>query len=223
MQVRLKVMHGVNAGKEILVPGNKFFIGRGPECHLRPKSDAISRHHCALLITATQVAVRDFGSKNGTYVNDQRVQDIGLVRPGDVLRVGPLVFEINYQPQEVPAPQIPNVNEVASKTGGNKEDWDVTDWLNDDDDSQVKREIAEPETRQFRLDETDRVMLDSSETTTTNNSANETTAAEPAKEDTAEKKSKKAKPGKLPKVKSVNSADSRSAADEALRRYFNRG
>lgn len=222
MQVRLKVMHGVNAGKEILVPGSKFFIGRGPECHLRPKSDAISRHHCALLVTATQVAVRDFGSKNGTYVNDQRVQDIGLVRPGDILRVGPLVFEICYEPQPATAPKkAANVQEVAAKTeaAGNSEWDDITDWIDDADDSQVKRSVADPETRQFRIDETDRAMLDSAETGTTSGSANETTVSDPE----PSKKKKKAKPGKLPKIQASSTEDSRAAADEALRKYFNRG
>ena len=94
MQVKLKVTSGANAGKEVLIPVNKFFIGRDPQCHLRPKSDAISRHHCAILVTETQVAIRDFNSKNGVHVNGVRIQDICILKPGDVLRIGPLEFEV---------------------------------------------------------------------------------------------------------------------------------
>ncbi len=74
MQVKLIVTQGKNAGQEVPVPGPKFFIGRAEDCDLRPQSDLISRHHCALLVEDGYVAVRDFGSKNGTFVNDQRVK-----------------------------------------------------------------------------------------------------------------------------------------------------
>ena len=32
----------------------------------------ISRHHCAIVVDQSYVAIRDFGSKNGTYVNNER-------------------------------------------------------------------------------------------------------------------------------------------------------
>ena len=55
MEVSLKVVVGANAGKELKVPGPKFFIGRAEDCHLRPKSDLISRHHCVLLIDGLNI------------------------------------------------------------------------------------------------------------------------------------------------------------------------
>src|SRR5215813_12387999 len=94
MEVRLKVLVGPNAGKELPVAGPKFLIGRAEDCQLRPRSDLISRHHCVLLIEEGLVTVRDFGSKNGTLVNDARVRGECELKSGDKLVVGPLEFEV---------------------------------------------------------------------------------------------------------------------------------
>src|SRR6185295_4154930 len=95
MDLKLRVVEGKNAGQEISVPGSKFFIGRSEDCQLRPGSDLISRHHCVLLVEEGYVGVRDFGSKNGTYVNDERVVGERELKAGDRLSVGPLRFEVH--------------------------------------------------------------------------------------------------------------------------------
>lgn len=94
MEVKLRVLEGTNAGQEILLPVKKFFIGRAEECHLRPQSDLISRDHCAIVVEDAQVWINDFGSKNGTFVNGERVRREAPLKNGDRLRVGPLEFEI---------------------------------------------------------------------------------------------------------------------------------
>ncbi len=68
MQLKLKVIGGSHHGEEISVTGPKFFIGRDRDCQLQLKSDVISRHHCALIFDEGYVGVRDFNSKNGTFV-----------------------------------------------------------------------------------------------------------------------------------------------------------
>ena len=61
---------------------------------MRPKSEAISRLHCAIFVKEGNVFLRDFESKNGTFVNGQRVAKDILLKTGDQLQVGPLAFEI---------------------------------------------------------------------------------------------------------------------------------
>ena len=55
MSVKLKVLRGASAGKEVAVRGPRFFIGRSEECNLRANSDAISRQHCAIIIDGNDV------------------------------------------------------------------------------------------------------------------------------------------------------------------------
>src|SRR5437764_880289 len=94
MDLKLRVLEGKNTGQEIAITGKKYLIGRSEDCHLRPGSDLISRHHCALMIEDGYVGVRDFGSKNGTYVNKERVVGERELKAGDHLTVGPLQFEV---------------------------------------------------------------------------------------------------------------------------------
>jgi hypothetical protein len=50
-------------------------IGRGSACDIRPAGPQVSRHHCLLDVNPPRVRIRDLGSRNGTYVNGERLQD----------------------------------------------------------------------------------------------------------------------------------------------------
>jgi pSer/pThr/pTyr-binding forkhead associated (FHA) protein len=89
---------GPNQGRAIPIAGEKFIIGRDPECNLRPASQAISKQHCALLIRSGKVFVLDLSSTNGTVVNDVAVSGEQEVVNGDRLKIGPLDFKIDIVP-----------------------------------------------------------------------------------------------------------------------------
>jgi len=144
MDLKLKVLEGKNAGQEISVNGKKFFIGRAEDCHLRPGSDLISRHHCVLLVEDGYIGIRDFGSKNGTYVNDERVAGERELKPGDRLTVGPLRFEIHvaHNIGAKKRPPVGDIKEAAARTaqvaaaaqGG----MDVDSWISDEPPGETK-------------------------------------------------------------------------------------
>jgi len=144
MEVRLIVLHGKSAGKEVPVAGPKFFIGRAEDCHLRPQSDSVSRHHCAVLVEEGFVSVRDFGSKNGTFLNGERLTGERELKTGDQLKVGPLEFEVRLT---VPVggkkkPKVKSVQEAAARTAQSSDldDDDIGDWLVDDDEDAAHRD-----------------------------------------------------------------------------------
>ena len=92
MQLKLIVVGGSRSGDEVYVSVPKFIIGRDRDCHLRCNSDVVSRHHCALIVESNYVAVVDFSSKNGTYVDGERVAREQELHTGSLLAVGPLQF-----------------------------------------------------------------------------------------------------------------------------------
>jgi hypothetical protein len=94
LQAKLKVVGGRHHGKIIPLAMRKFLIGREQDCHLRPNSELVSRHHCALWVDDFSVRVRDLGSTNGTFVNNQRVRGECVLGAGDRIRVGKLDFEL---------------------------------------------------------------------------------------------------------------------------------
>jgi pSer/pThr/pTyr-binding forkhead associated (FHA) protein len=98
MKVSLVVATGAHEGRVIPLVGPQFLIGRDPQCHLRPASQAISKLHCAVLIRDGKVFVKDFGSTNGTMVNEVLVQDAEVaVQDGAVIRIGPLDFRLKVE------------------------------------------------------------------------------------------------------------------------------
>lgn len=94
MKVELKVVGGSRSGQTIPITIPQFMIGRAEDCHLKPRSELISRYHCAILSEDAYVAVRDLGSKNGVYVNGERIVGERELKNGDHIVIGPLEFEI---------------------------------------------------------------------------------------------------------------------------------
>lgn len=92
-------------------------IGRAKDCNPQlPNDNAhrfISRYHCLLDINPPDIRVRDFGSRNGTYVNSQmigkrrsdqtRSEGARMVFPecdlkeGDAIKLGNTVFQVNIE------------------------------------------------------------------------------------------------------------------------------
>jgi pSer/pThr/pTyr-binding forkhead associated (FHA) protein len=92
-------------------------LGRAGDCSPRLPDDehhrTVSRHHCLLDINPPDVRIRDFGSRNGTFVNDQKIgqreahqtpeQAAALSFPehdladGDEIRLGRTVFRVGVR------------------------------------------------------------------------------------------------------------------------------
>lgn len=94
LQAELKVISGKQEGAMIPLPLGKFLIGREEDCHLRPNSDLVSRHHCVFSTDEYSLRVRDLGSTNGTFVNGERLRGAVMLNSGDRVSVGKLEFEV---------------------------------------------------------------------------------------------------------------------------------
>jgi hypothetical protein len=94
LEVELKVLEGRQQGKAIPLNVRQFLIGREQDCHLRPNSELVSRHHCVFTVDDYAVRLRDLGSTNGTYVNGERLQGQVVLKAGDRVSVGKLSFEM---------------------------------------------------------------------------------------------------------------------------------
>ncbi len=83
MQAELKVVGGKQNNQVVQLPQGKFLIGREQDCHLRPNSELVSRHHCVFTTDEFGIRVRDLGSTNGTFVNGERVEGMSPLVSGD--------------------------------------------------------------------------------------------------------------------------------------------
>jgi pSer/pThr/pTyr-binding forkhead associated (FHA) protein len=120
---------GKQEGRVIPILIAPFLIGRGPECHLRPASPAISLRHCAVALDCDRASVCDLHSTNGTFVNGQRIQGEVELHHGDRLQVGPLAFSLRLEgntPVNRPTP-LPPIR--ASQGPAAVEDAVARAWL----------------------------------------------------------------------------------------------
>lgn len=222
MQVSLKVVGGKNDGRLIKINVPEFVIGRGETAHLRPQSDLVSRAHCSILVGDGKVILRDLESRNGTFLNEERLEGEKQIAIGDRVRVGRLQFEfqIDHAAAGSKKPKVEGVREAAARTAASAadefDDESITDWLSQEVDSGESSRTMGSETRQFMLDETERVLLEQL--------SEESKRAKEEKERVRKEEVKAAKkePGKLPERAKADSEDSRDAASQMLRKFFNR-
>ncbi len=84
-------------GKRYAVPTQGLRIGRqaGNEVHL--EDNGVSRQHARLIFHNGALWVQDMGSRNGVFVNDNRVQAHRQLAPGDSIKIGNAVFELQVE------------------------------------------------------------------------------------------------------------------------------
>ena len=225
MSIQLVVASGSRAGQVIPIVGERFVVGRAEDCNLKPRSELISRYHCEIFLEDGDAFVRDMGSKNGVFLNDEQITETRELKNGDKLAFGPLEFFVHLalesRPQPVAEPKIqppleskpqkmPRVKSVSdavartvalqSEHSQRSTEDAITDWLLTTGESG-----DEMETR----------TIDASELMAHLNAQSEKTeAAEQEKENSATHSSG---------IRPGSPASSRDAASELLRKFFKGG
>ena len=91
-------------------------IGNNSNCHIRLNSPFVSGYHAELLLLDNgEILLTDKGSRNGTYLNDQRLQpnkDIPVKR-GDVIRIADQLLDW----QNVPSLPMPDFSKIKEMRG----------------------------------------------------------------------------------------------------------
>ena len=87
----------LGSGEQKLVTSEKRLlrIGRLPSSEIYIDDPVVSRRHAEIFMADAKYHVRDTGSRNGTFLNGERVFDTVALKPGDVLGIGSsrVIFE----------------------------------------------------------------------------------------------------------------------------------
>ena len=84
---------GPDMGKRFPLDRQEFVLGRGTDCDIQVDRDSVSRRHAKVfLLDGTTWCVQDLGSTNGSYVNDNQIEQSAL-RDGDFLKIGAAIFK----------------------------------------------------------------------------------------------------------------------------------
>ena len=104
MDVKLVVIAGSSKLQVVRLRSEETIVGRQRGCDVRVPSADVSRRHCRLSYRDGVLVLEDLASANGTFLNGDRVTGQAAVRPGDKVRLGPVVFRIEYQVAAVGGP-----------------------------------------------------------------------------------------------------------------------
>jgi hypothetical protein len=74
-----------------LSAGREYILGRGRDCDIILDDLLSSRHHARLAV-AREIAITDLESRNGTFVDDARIEESTPLAHGSRIRVGAAVY-----------------------------------------------------------------------------------------------------------------------------------
>jgi EAL domain-containing protein (putative c-di-GMP-specific phosphodiesterase class I) len=76
------------------VESNPFKVGRSERAELTIRRPTVSQLHAELKLEAGQLAARDLQSRNGTFINGQRVEDWRELKEGDLIQFADVPFRV---------------------------------------------------------------------------------------------------------------------------------
>ncbi len=91
-QACLVVIYGEDLGRRVPLGVDPVVIGRSSRCEVQIDQESVSRNHCRVNLQGSRYVICDMGSTNGTYVNDDLVDEIDL-RDGDQVKVGRTILK----------------------------------------------------------------------------------------------------------------------------------
>jgi sigma-B regulation protein RsbU (phosphoserine phosphatase) len=88
----LHILKGIEEGKILPLDGDKFVLGRNPDCHILIASNAVSREHAQIVRVQGRFYIVDGdtdgrASRNGTYLNNQAVSGRTPLKNNDRIRI----------------------------------------------------------------------------------------------------------------------------------------
>lgn len=90
--MHLRYVNKLGIPKDIELTGEPLSIGRSREADIPLLDDKVSRVHCGIRLSDGEFYLKDLKSRNGVFVNGQRVEDTAKLKAGDRIQVGSTVF-----------------------------------------------------------------------------------------------------------------------------------
>ena len=86
------MIYGMDLGKKFNLDQPAIIIGRSSKSDIQVDQESVSRNHSKIINTGKSIILRDLGSTNGTYVNDELIDEY-VMRDGDFIKIGRTIFK----------------------------------------------------------------------------------------------------------------------------------
>jgi DNA-binding winged helix-turn-helix (wHTH) protein len=81
----------ISGARRITLGEGENVLGRDTDVSVCLDSATVSRRHARITITGDRAALEDLGSRNGTFVNEQRIDSVTFLKDGDQIRIGSIL------------------------------------------------------------------------------------------------------------------------------------
>ncbi|MCA9726494.1 MAG: SpoIIE family protein phosphatase [Candidatus Eisenbacteria bacterium] len=90
------ILEGMVNGRYLrrTLESGKHEVGRTPEADIQLMHRSVSRNHATLVVADGELTVQDLESRNGTFLNEDRVTGSVVARQGDTLRFGAIELKL---------------------------------------------------------------------------------------------------------------------------------
>jgi diguanylate cyclase (GGDEF)-like protein len=93
LDAALVVIYGLDLGRKYDLSKSETIVGRASKADICVDQESVSRNHASITNTKKGVRIRDLGSTNGTFVNDDLVEGERELRNGDLVKIGRTIFK----------------------------------------------------------------------------------------------------------------------------------
>src|SRR5215211_6953652 len=83
----LHILKGPNEGASVPLDGDRFILGRNPDCAVVIPVTSVSREHAQIVRIGGKYFIEDRQSRNGTFVNNQQVSSRTALKNNDRIRI----------------------------------------------------------------------------------------------------------------------------------------
>src|SRR4051812_21375905 len=117
--VALVVLAGPRQGEQFPLKASRTRLGRNPDADICLPSQLVSRNHAHVECVDGNYFVEDLGSRNGTFINGDRIDRRAPLQPTDRLVVGEFTFGLRLSPSATPSEAAVVIREEIRATSTN--------------------------------------------------------------------------------------------------------
>jgi len=104
---KLVILNQGMAGRSFELNIERTTVGRVEDNTFQIADGSVSSHHAEIILRGRDIVVRDIGSTNGTYINNEKITET-VLKPGQTLRFGQVELKIDDgKPVSAPPPPAP--------------------------------------------------------------------------------------------------------------------
>jgi len=97
------VIYGSDLGRKYNLEAPALVVGRSSKSDVQIDQESVSRAHSKIVNSGRAIRIRDLGSTNGTYVNDELIDERTL-EDGDFIQDRPHDFQVSFPAATSSAP-----------------------------------------------------------------------------------------------------------------------